>query len=169
MNYFNQESERLTYRKLTLSDITSWLEFFENNDRVHFLGIDPTRPHLEVATEWIEKQLDRYITDGLGLLAVIHKDSNDFIGMCGIIPRGLEKGKFHEIGYSFKPKYWGKGYATEAANQMRKFGQTNNVSEKFISIININNIDSIKVADKNKMKPLYNTRYLEMDVVIYST
>ena len=31
MNYFNQESERLTYRALTENDIDSWTEFLGMN------------------------------------------------------------------------------------------------------------------------------------------
>ena len=40
LEYFNQESERLTFRKLTKNDIESWKDFFEGNDRLHYLGID---------------------------------------------------------------------------------------------------------------------------------
>ncbi|MFT5832731.1 MAG: ribosomal-protein-alanine N-acetyltransferase, partial [Cognaticolwellia sp.] len=38
MDYFNQESERLRFRKLTTDDIPRWLEFFKNNDNLKFLG-----------------------------------------------------------------------------------------------------------------------------------
>lgn len=40
MNYFNQESDRLVYRKLTIGDVGSWSEFFADNDRLSYLGID---------------------------------------------------------------------------------------------------------------------------------
>ena len=59
MNYFKQESERLTYRALTENDIDSWTEFFENNDRLIFLGIDLTRDSKTIATEY--KNLFIYI------------------------------------------------------------------------------------------------------------
>ena len=48
MDYFNHESERLTFRKLSESDIDSWLEFFENNNTLHFLGMDPSREHRDL-------------------------------------------------------------------------------------------------------------------------
>ena len=71
MNYFNQESERLIYRALTENDIDSWTEFFENNDKLAFLGIDLSRDSKTIETEWIMKQLERYKTQGLGHLASI--------------------------------------------------------------------------------------------------
>lgn len=40
MDYFNQESDRLKYRKLTLEDIPSWVEFFVDNDHLKYLGMD---------------------------------------------------------------------------------------------------------------------------------
>ncbi|MEJ6583403.1 MAG: hypothetical protein QNL61_10270 [Crocinitomicaceae bacterium] len=53
-NYFNRESVRLmSYRKLTEDDVTSCLEFFENNEPLHFLGMDTSRSHLDIAKEWI--------------------------------------------------------------------------------------------------------------------
>lgn len=166
--YFNQESERLEYRALTKEDVYSWLEFFENNDRLHFLGLDTNKPVMELAQDWIEKQLERYENQGLGLLAVIEKDSLNLIGMCGIIPRELDGKNELEIGYSFKPKYWGKGYATEAASHMKRFGLKNGITNRFISIIHKDNQDSMRVAMKNGMSPLRDSEFMGMPVIIYS-
>ena len=102
-------------------------------------------------------------------MAVISKEDSKLIGMCGIIPRDLEKGHFSEIGYTLKPKYWGKGYATEAATHMKSFGIENNISKQFISIIHIDNIDSIKVAEKNGMSKLYEMEYIGMKVFVFGT
>ena len=61
MDYFNQESERLRYRALVENDIDSWIEFFENNDKLIFLGIDLTRDFKTIATEWITAQFERNV------------------------------------------------------------------------------------------------------------
>lgn len=167
MNYFKQESERLTYRALTLNDIDSWTEFFENNDRLIFLGIDLTRDSNTIATEWIMKQLERYRNQGLGHLAVIEKSTGDFIGMGGILPRELNEKAEYEIAYSLKPKYWNKGYGTEVARQMKYFGQQNKIATSFISIIDKNNFASINVAKKNNMIVVAETEFLGMNVYIY--
>lgn len=169
MDYFNQESERLIFRKVTSDDIPAWLTFFPNNDRLSFLGIDVTKPHEIIATEWIHMQMHRYATQGFGSLAVIEKSTGDFIGLVGIVPREIDDLIEYEIAYSLIPTYWGKGYATEAARQMKQFGYKAGIAPYFISIIHKSNNDSIHVAKKNGMHILRETYYLGMDVYVYGT
>lgn len=169
VSYFHQESERLIYRKLTQEDCKSWEVFFDGNERLHFLGLDVSKSREILAKEWIDRQMERYENEGTGLLAVIEKSTGDLIGMCGIIQRTLfEKTEF-EIGYSFMQNQWKKGFATEAAIQMRKFGINNKLSNRLISIIHKENTDSMSVARRNEMQPLRDTVFMGMDVVIFGT
>jgi len=167
MEYFNQQSERLKYRKLTEEDIPSWIEFFIDNDRLQYLGMDLQKSKETLAEEWIKAQLNRYENQGLGHLAVELKDSGDFIGMGGILPRELNGNKEYEIAYSLKPNYWGNGYATEIARTMREFGSKKIDANRFISIIDVANIESANVAKKNGMAVLFNTEYLGMKVDVF--
>lgn len=167
MSYFNQESERLSYRKLTEADIPSWLEFFEDNDRLHFNGLDLSKSHEELADGWIRKQFERYEEQGLGHLAVIEKSSGKFIGMVGILPRIILGKPEYEIAYSLKPRFWGKGYGTEMARKMKEYGFGNIPTDRFISMIDKENTDSIKVARKNGMNLLFDTEYLGMEVYVF--
>ncbi|MFA7274295.1 MAG: GNAT family N-acetyltransferase [Crocinitomicaceae bacterium] len=169
MNYFQQESERLIFRKITQADIPTWQTFFVGNDRLRFLGIDTTKSHKVLAKEWINRQLERYEEEGTGLLAVIEKSSGELIGMCGILKREIEEELEYEIAYSFLSKYWKKGYATEAAQQMKKFGSETELSNRFISIIHKENADSIAVAQRNGMKPLQTANFMGMEVIIFGT
>jgi RimJ/RimL family protein N-acetyltransferase len=169
MNYFSQTSDRLNYRKLTSEDIPNWLEFFENNPGIHFLGMDLTKTPLELATGWITAQFDRYENQGLGHLAIELKETGEFIGMAGIIPREVNDTEYYEIAYSFKPRFWGKGYAAEAAQQLKKFGRESGLSDHYISIIDLDNFTSQKVARKNNMEILFKTDYLGMEVFIFGT
>ncbi len=168
-SYFNQSSERLTYRKLEEGDINSWGRFFENNDLLHYLGIDGSKGKDVLSVEWIDKQVGRYLNEGLGLLAVIDTESGALVGTCGLLPRTVNNQYELEVGYSFLPQYWGKGYATEAANQMREFGFANKMANRIISIIHVDNLDSIKVARKNKMTALFDYSFMEMPVTIFGT
>ena len=167
MNYFNQESDRLRFRKLTKKDIPSWVEFFVGNDRLKYLGFDLQKSKEILAEEWIKAQLNRYENQGLGHLAVELKDNGGFIGMGGILPRELNGNNEFEIAYSLKPKYWGKGYATEIAKTVKNYAIENLDSNRFISIINIENTDSANVAKKNGMNVIFKTEYLGMKVDVY--
>lgn len=167
MNYFKQESNRLKFRELTTSDIPLWTEFFINNDRLDYLGIDVTKPPKTLAENWILKQLERYEKSGLGHLAVELKSTNTFIGVGGIIPRIVDDKPEMEIAYSLIPKFWKNGYGTELAIKMKTFGLEHLDSKRFVSIIHKENTDSIRVAEKNKMEILYETNYLGMAVFVY--
>jgi RimJ/RimL family protein N-acetyltransferase len=167
MDYFNQQSERLIYRKLTEEDIPSWIEFFVDNDRLEYLGMDLQKSKETLAEEWIKAQINRYENQGLGHLAVEVKDTSEFIGMGGILPRELDGIKEYEIAYSLKPKYWGNGYATEIAKKMKAFGSKNIDTNRFISIIDVANMESANVAKKNGMSVLFNTEYFGMKVDVF--
>ena len=167
MSYYQQESDRLRYRKLTDDDVSTWLEFFDNNDRLNFLGMDLSKGKETLAKEWILTQLERYDTSGLGHLAIILKSTGELVGLAGIIPRELEGRKEYEIAYSIKPKHWKKGFATEASQALKEYGIKNIKADRFISIIALGNEDSIKVALKNGMKALFKTTFLEMNVEVY--
>lgn len=167
MNYFNQTTERLHFRKLNRKDIPKWTTFFENNDRLKYLGIDLTQTAEALATAWIEKQLERYELEGLGHLAVELKENQAFIGVGGILPRVLEGQNEYEIAYSLLPEFWKKGYGTELAIQMKKFGFEQLELKRLVSIIDKENIDSIRVAIKSGMNVQFETRYLGMDVAVY--
>ncbi len=166
-SYFNHSSERLNYRALTAEDIELWEPFFVDNDRLHFFGFDEQKTNHELSKEWVESQLTRYKESGLGMLALIEKESNELIGLAGIIPREFEGMTIYEIGYSLMRNSWGKGYATEAARHFRRIGTELNISQHFVSTIHPENFDSMKVAERNGMKPLRNGIFKNMELVIF--
>lgn len=168
-DYFNQESERLVYRALTRDDIPTWSRFFENNDRLHFFQIPQDCDPMEQSVIWMERQLDRYQENGLGMLGITTKNSPDLIGMVGLIRRTIENAEELEIGYSFLPESWGKGYATEAAIQMHQFARENNLAPRVISLIHHENTASMRVAEKNGMHLLFTTIFKDVEHAVYGT
>jgi len=166
-SYFNHSSERLDFRALTKNDIPLWEPFFVDNDRLRFFGFDETKSNLELSTEWIERQLQRYEESGLGMLGVVEKESGALIGLCGIIPREFEGTTIYEIGYSFMQSHWGKGYASEAAKHIRAIGTQLGIASLYVSTIHPENFDSMKVAERNGMKRLRNGVFNDMELVIF--
>ncbi len=72
-----------------------------------------------------------------------------------------------EIGYSILPKFWHRGYASEAAKKCRDFAFENNFADSLISIIHIDNLGSQKVAKNNGMTASSQSEYKGMPVDIY--
>jgi len=158
MEYYNQESVRLRFRKLTIEDIPDWSEFFINNDRLKYVGINSIKSKETMAEGWIKGTLKRYENQEFGFLAVELKDSGDFVGMGGILIWELNGRKEHEIAY---------GYATEIAQTIKNYCFKNINTDRFISIIHVENIASAKVAKKNGMHVLFKTDFRGMVVDVY--
>lgn len=168
-SYFNQESDRLIFRKLTKDDIPNWAEFFVDNPNMPYLGSDFPEDTLEASKDWIERQIQRYEEFGCGHLGVIEKASGKLIGMCGLLSREIEGENEYEVAYSLKPAYWRKGFGSEMAQQIKKFGIENKLAKRFISMIHKDNIGSIKVAENNGMAYLFDSEYMGMPVLVYGT
>lgn len=160
-------TNRLLLRKVEESDISLWTEFFINNPSLPYLGIDLNKTHEENSKEWIEFQLKRYKENRYGHHSLIDKETGDFLGMCGLLTQTIEDKTEIEIGYSILPKYWGKGFASEAAQFFRNFGFEHEKLDHIISVIDIRNIASQKVAVRNGMFIDRQIKYFDLDVYIY--
>ncbi|MCB2218835.1 MAG: GNAT family N-acetyltransferase [Bacteroidetes bacterium] len=161
------ETSRLWIRKLEVSDRAIWESFFENNPSLPFLGLDLTLDTKAQSKDWIERQLRRYEQHKFGHHALIDKKSNQFIGQCGLLTQEIDNQTEIELGYHILPDYWGKGYATEAATKFRNYAFENDVCDSLISIIDIRNKASQKVAEKLGMNNTRQLTYCNLDVFLY--
>lgn len=140
------ESRRLVFRKLKESDALPWTDFILSEKAMEFFSF-PRQEYESLA--WIQRQLNRYKENTGGLMAVMDKSSGKFLGQCGLLLQDLEDQKVWEVGYSFLPEFWNKGYATEAAEAFYNHGLRMNLADSIYSVIHIRNISSQRVAEKN--------------------
>lgn len=118
------ETTRLILREILWSDTNAMYEMYADPLVFQYLGEEPfvEVKQAEQIIEFIRKQ---YSNNGTGRLAVIKKDTNEFIGWAGLkYVNGSYNNKtdYYEVGYRFIQKYWGKGYATEAARASVDYG-----------------------------------------------
>lgn len=100
---------------------------------------------------WLDRQLARYWQDGVGLYAVVLKQTGVMIGQCGLTIQETPSGKVLEIGYLFKKAYHHHGYATEAAAACKEYAFRTLGAERVCSIIRDGNVASQNVAIRNGM------------------
>ena len=167
MNLIKLESNRLRTRELTTEDIQLWANFFEDEDAVEFFPSSGLEKSLDRSKQWIDKQICRYKDNGLGLFALIDKKSNAFIGQSGLLTQEVDNIKEIEVGYHIFKRYWGLGYAPEAAKLFIDYAFKNNLADSIISIIDIRNVNSKRVAKKNGLKCEKQTKWKGIDVYIY--
>jgi ribosomal-protein-alanine N-acetyltransferase len=75
---------------------------------------------------------------------------HEFIGLAGM-NLSCDKFKLGEIYYKLLPRYWGKGYATEASKTLIKFGFENLHLHKVEAGVATDNVKSIRVLEKSGM------------------
>ena len=86
----------------------------------------------------------------LGRWAIYTKESNEFIGWCGLkYQRETEE---IDLGYRLHPASWGKGYATEAAQHTLAYGLNQLAIPVITGRAHVENIASLKVLEKIGMK-----------------
>lgn len=162
-----QETQRLKFRLLTSNDFDTWLNLFQEDEVVGFLGFGNISTKEDQCKEWFKIQDKRYTNDLGGMNVLIEKASDRLIGQCGLLVQEVDDTKELEIGYSILAEFRNKGYASEAAQRCRDFAFENNYTESLISIIHVDNIRSEKVALKNGMKKTKRTIYKDMPVNIF--
>lgn len=143
-------SERLLYRKLEPTDFETWLPFHQNPLSNNFWVGLPEDP-MVACQHWFDKAFHRYENELGGMNVLINKETNEFIGQCGLLVQIVDELKELEVGYSILPKHWKKGYATEAAQKCKAYAKENSFADSLISTIHIDNIASQKVALNNGM------------------
>lgn len=98
----------------------------------------------------LPRRIDNWRRDGFGQLGVFEKSSNKLIGYCGL--KNLENTDEIEIYYGYGRESWGRGYATEAAAAVLRFGFEETGLERIVAVTHTENTASQKVIEKIGLK-----------------
>ena len=103
---------------------------------------------------------------GIGFLAVIEKETNEFAGWAGLWV--LKETSEIEVGYGLRKASWGKGYATEAAERILQYGFEDLRLDKIVAVAYPENEASINVMKKLGMSHVGIGRFYDNDLVQYA-
>lgn len=146
-----RESERLRFRALSEDDIEAMYALLSDPQVVRYIGrgIPLTRTQTQ---QVLEKAILHHQKHGFGLMAVIEKASDKFIGWGGLICLGYDDNATDiEVLYALLPAYWGKGYATEIADFMIKWGFSDLPVNHLVAVASLENQGSRNVLTKAGM------------------
>ncbi|MEM7592574.1 MAG: GNAT family N-acetyltransferase [Cyanobacteria bacterium P01_A01_bin.83] len=160
------ETSRLTVRFITSQDKEALLPILGDAEvmRYSIIGVHNRRQ----IKQFIEQRLLSYLEYGFGLYALVHKQDQVLIGYCGFFIQSIEQQQEAEIGYRLAKQYWGQGLATEAAQEILRYGQKRFNFKRFICLIEPENTRSVRVATKLGMKLEKMIVYHSLDVAMYS-
>ena len=156
-------SERLLFREFTTRDV----------ELVRELNSDPevTRYVHDSTISWepveiIKKVIvPQYRLYNHGRWAVHLKDNMEFIGWCGLKRR--PEYNYVDLGYRFMKRYWGHGYATEAATACLRYGIGVLKLTRIFAMAHLENSASWKVLEKSGMQYIGDSQVDNMPVRTY--
>jgi RimJ/RimL family protein N-acetyltransferase len=140
------ETDRLLLRQLTTDDAEFILELLNEPAWIQYIGDRGVRTLEDARAYILNGPVASYAKNGFGLYLVALKETNESIGMCGLIKRDTLDDV--DIGYAFLPKYWGKGYAVEAAQAVKTYARDGLGLRRIVAITDPANGGSIRVLEK---------------------
>lgn len=160
------ETERLSLRELGPDDLDFLASMMADPEVSHHYDRRFSR---EAADEWLHRQLERYHTDGHGLWLAIEKATGKPVGQVGLIMQTVEGQKRPEVGWLLDRKFWGNGYATEAATAVRDAAFNRWNYAEVIALVRPANMPSQRVAERIGMTPGARIWFNGAEHVIYSS
>lgn len=157
------QTPRLYLRPFTPDD---GIHLYTLNADEEVLRYTPDKPFssVEEAYAFVTGYGD-YQQYGMGRWAVVRKSDDTFLGWCGL--------KYHptehivEVGYRFHKKYWGNGYATEAAQASLEYGFSTLTVAQIYAHVHPENTASKNVLQKCGLHFLRHSTYKEQPIEIY--
>ncbi|MCI0388322.1 MAG: GNAT family N-acetyltransferase [Acidobacteria bacterium] len=143
------ETERLSLREITSDDFNDLLEIWADPEAMRLF---PRTLDHQAMGEWIERNQGRYEQFGYGLWAVILRNEQKLVGDCGLTIQEVDGVEELEVGYHFNRKYWGRGFATEAARACMDYAFNQLGRRRIISMIRPENASSRRVAERNGLR-----------------
>lgn len=140
------ETKRLTLRSICIDDVDDIFEFSSDPEVAHHMTWEVNRTKSETLF-FINFVLGGYKTGTSADWAIVEKVSQKVIGTCSFVDWSNEH-RNAVLGYVINRAYWGNGYATEAVNELLKYGFNILQLHRIEAHCDIDNLASEKVMKK---------------------
>jgi len=142
-------TERLKLTEWELTDASFIHKLVNTEEWIENIG-DRNIHNLDDARAYIKKLRLPYGSYGYGFYALRLLESNEIIGLCGIIKRmGLDD---PDLGFALMPEHVGNGYVTEMSTAFLKHAFVKLGLSRVVSITTPSNQKSISILEKLGMK-----------------
>ena len=140
------ETERLLLRQFSTEDTDFILELLNEPSFIRNIGDRGVRTIDDANSYILNGPVASYAKNGFGLYLVKLKETDESIGMCGLIKWDTLEDM--DIGYAFLPRFWSKGYAVEAAQAIKEYAKHVIGLNRIVAITDPENEGSIRVLQK---------------------
>lgn len=158
------ETERTYLREMTPDDAQNAFELNSDPLVVQYTG-DVAFESVDEARQFLTKY-DHYEKYGFGRWAVISKETNEYLGWCGL-KYSADEDEF-DIGFRFHQRFWNKGFASETARACIQLGFEKFNMETIVGRAMKENLASIRVLEKCGLTFLSDYQFDDEVGVVYS-
>jgi [ribosomal protein S5]-alanine N-acetyltransferase len=138
------KSERLGFRCWAAEDFALAKELWGDVEVTRYFG-GPFSDE-EVQSRF-EREIERMHLYGFQYWPIYLLTNGEFVGCCGLKPCRPEEA-IHELGFHLRPKFWGQGFALEAARTAIAYGFETIGANALIAGHHPGNVNSKKVMTK---------------------
>jgi ribosomal-protein-alanine N-acetyltransferase len=158
-------TDRLTLKPLTLDDLDWFAAMRGDKDIMRFIGRVGAVPR-DIAEARLHRHLECWAERGLGMFGVRVRGEEAAVGWAGLQP--MDGTDEIEVGYAFGKAAWGRGYATEVARALVRWGFESMKLDRIVAVAYAENTASRRVMEKLGMR-FEGVRYIYgTDNVYYS-
>lgn len=136
-------TQRLVFREMTGAD-EPLLRSLLGDPEVMWVYDSPFDAAL--VRDWIDWNLRLYAERGFGLWILTSRQTGEFVGECGLTEQVVEGVTEVEVGYQLHRRFWGRGFATEAAAACRDHARDVVGLDRLVALIDPRNLASQRVA-----------------------
>ena len=129
----------------------------------------PSRLSREESEAWVQRQQERYATDGFGLWLAVDARTDTPVGQAGLVMQEVDGVKEPGLGYLVHRPFWRRGFATEAAGATVDHAFEVLGLSRVICTIRPENAPSLGVVRKLGMKQEKSTVYAGFEHLVFST
>ena len=108
------QTDRLILRNYTMDDVIAVHEYFSSEEVTRYEDFGP------MALDEVEEMLSEW-KDMDNRMAVVLKETGELIGSAGYWAENEGEETEYSLDYDFNPRFWHKGYATEAAGEVARY------------------------------------------------
>lgn len=139
------QTERLKFERIQCVDIDDILIITSDIQTMQYF---PCVLNYQETCDIVKEIINHYSNYGFCFWKIMLKESDEFIGIAGLLHQNVYGVYETEVAYRIRREYWGNGYATESAKACIEYAKSSLGKKRLISIINTENLMSKRVADK---------------------
>ena len=139
------ETERLALRHFTNADLDWLADLYADPDVTRYLGGTRTRAHVEDMLR--TRALEYYDAHpGLGIWTTVERATGQAVGFH--LLNHIQGESIVQVGFSLAKPAWGRGYATEMAAALLRYGFVDLELDRITGIASLGNVASQRVLEK---------------------